>query len=72
MKINYRHPAFLLFAVFFILRVTDHVDWSWWIVTLPLYGGIVLTLLFDWIYWRSLTPDERKLHRLSRMLGGDE
>lgn len=34
--------AFLLFLVFLVLKLTNVVSWSWWIVTLPLWGGAVL------------------------------
>ena len=27
----------ILFVVFLILKLTNTVDWSWWIVTLPLW-----------------------------------
>lgn len=28
--------------VFIILKLVGVIDWSWWWVTLPLWGGIVL------------------------------
>lgn len=30
--------------VFIILKLTGVIDWSWWLVTLPLWGGMVLFL----------------------------
>lgn len=34
----------LLGIAFIILKLTNIIDWSWWWVTLPLWGGIVLIL----------------------------
>lgn len=33
---------FGLFVVFVLLRVTEVVDWSWWWVTAPLWGGFAI------------------------------
>jgi len=35
-----------LFLVFLVLKLTGKIDWSWWWVTAPLWGGFVLFLLF--------------------------
>ena len=40
----------LLGIVFIVLKLTDVIDWSWWLVLLPLYGGVVLFILFAVIY----------------------
>ena len=34
----------LLFIVFLILKLTHVIDWSWWWVTAPLWGGFALVL----------------------------
>ena len=34
----------LLFIVFLVLKLTDTIDWSWWWVTLPLWGPAVVVL----------------------------
>lgn len=34
----------ILFAVFTTLKLTGYIDWSWWWVTAPLWGGIALFL----------------------------
>lgn len=34
----------LLGVVFVVLKLTGVIDWSWWWVTLPFWGGIVLVL----------------------------
>ena len=38
----------LLGVAFIVLKLTNVIDWSWWWVTLPLWGGwaIVLVVLF--------------------------
>lgn len=28
--------------LFIGLKLADVIDWSWWLVTLPLYGGFVV------------------------------
>lgn len=34
----------LLTIVFIVLKLTDVIDWSWWLVLLPAYGPAVLAL----------------------------
>ena len=34
----------LLGIAFIVLRLTHVIDWSWWWVTLPLWGGFAATL----------------------------
>ena len=34
----------LLGVVFVTLKLTGVIDWSWWWVTLPFWGGLVLLL----------------------------
>ncbi len=41
----------VLFVVFLVLKLTDHIDWSWWWVTSPLWisgliGVLVMLLVF--------------------------
>ena len=28
----------ILFLIFLTLKLTEHIDWSWWLVTAPLWG----------------------------------
>jgi len=35
----------VLFIVFLILKLTNVISWSWWIVTLPLWLPIVIFVL---------------------------
>lgn len=32
----------LLFIVFLVLKLTEVIDWSWWWITAPLWGGVAL------------------------------
>jgi hypothetical protein len=45
-KIIYKPVSFTtaLGLTFIILRLTGVIDWSWWWVTLPLWGGYALLL----------------------------
>jgi hypothetical protein len=36
--------ADLLFLLFLALKLTDHIAWSWWWVTAPLWGAPTLIL----------------------------
>lgn len=32
----------LLGLLFIALKLTGYIDWSWWLVLLPIYGGMAL------------------------------
>ena len=34
-----------LFAGFVYLKLAEHVDWSWWIVTVPLWGSVIIAMV---------------------------
>jgi hypothetical protein len=36
----------ILFVVFLILKLTGHIDWSWWWVTSPLWIPIATVITF--------------------------
>lgn len=38
--------AFMLFVVFLVLKLTKTITWSWWLVTLPIWGGLALATIF--------------------------
>ena len=40
----------LLFIVFLVLKLTHVIDWSWWWVTAPLWGGVALALVLFLIF----------------------
>jgi len=35
----------LLGVAFVVLKLTGYINWSWWWVTLPFWGGFVLVLV---------------------------
>jgi hypothetical protein len=35
----------LLFLVFLTLKLTHVIDWSWWFVTMPLWGALAVVLI---------------------------
>lgn len=35
----------LLGIVFIVLKLCGVIDWSWWLVTLPLWGGLVIGIV---------------------------
>ena len=32
--------------LFIALKLTNIIDWSWWLVMLPIYGGAIVALVF--------------------------
>lgn len=66
---------FLLFLVFFVLKVTAVLTWSWWWVTAPLWGPLAvsalaagLALLMEGILYLTETPDQRKFRKARESL----
>lgn len=39
-----------LFIIFLILKLTKVIDWSWWWVTAPLWGGILFQVIIFTVY----------------------
>jgi phosphoglycerol transferase MdoB-like AlkP superfamily enzyme len=35
----------LLFITFLVLKLTNVIDWSWWWVTAPLWGGFAIGVI---------------------------
>lgn len=35
----------LLFLVLLVLKLTNVIDWSWWWITAPLWGGALIVIL---------------------------
>ena len=35
----------LMFLLFLGLKLTGYIDWSWWWVTAPLWGGFMLAMV---------------------------
>jgi uncharacterized membrane protein YjfL (UPF0719 family) len=40
-----------LFLIFLVLKLTKVIEWSWWWVTLPLWGGIAFAVILLLIYY---------------------
>lgn len=41
----------LLTLIFITLKLTDNIDWSWWWVLSPIWGGAVLAIvIFAGVY----------------------
>ena len=40
-----------LFLVFLTLKLTNVINWSWWWVTAPLWGGIALAIVILSVVW---------------------
>ena len=36
----------MMFLIFMTLKLTGFINWSWWLVTAPLWGGFALLGLF--------------------------
>ena len=36
----------VLFLVFLVLKLTDVIDWSWWLITAPLWIPAIIFLVF--------------------------
>lgn len=36
----------VLTLIFITLKLMGYITWSWWLVLLPLYGGVALVLFF--------------------------
>jgi hypothetical protein len=39
----------ILFLIFMTLKLTGYITWSWWYVTLPLWGPLLLALVITGI-----------------------
>jgi hypothetical protein len=37
--------------IFITLKLVGVINWSWWVVTLPLWGGLALILLIALLYF---------------------
>ena len=40
----------LMFLIFMTLKLTGVIDWSWWWVTAPLWGGFAIAILIVLIF----------------------
>lgn len=35
----------VLFLIFLVLKLTGNIDWSWWWVTAPMWGSVLLAVI---------------------------
>ena len=61
------HISYWLFIILLVLKITNTVDWSWWIITLPIwlhFGlmaiGLIIFILFLIFYYILKKINERK------------
>ena len=56
----------LLGIAFIVLKLTGFISWSWWLITLPFWGGFAW-FLFAWIFiYINYYLLERKLRQRNR------
>ena len=61
------HISYWLFIILLLLKITNTVDWSWWIITLPIwlhFGlmaiGLIIFILFLIFYYIFKNINGRK------------
>lgn len=45
----------ILGLIFVTLKLTGYINWSWWLVTLPFWGGIALIIVIAILAMALLT-----------------
>lgn len=48
----------ILTIIFLVLKLTNYIDWPWWLVVLP---SIIYTVIYSSVYfwWESKSPSEK-------------
>ena len=41
----------VLFFIFLVLKLTNQINWSWWWVTVPLWGGYAIVIIYALLFW---------------------
>jgi hypothetical protein len=49
-KVYFGVPVFL-FVLFIVLKLSKVIHWSWWLVTLPVWGSIALAVIAFVVYF---------------------
>lgn len=54
----------LLGLVFVTLKLTGHIDWSWWWVTLPFWGGFIaiVVIMVTIAVASAIKPKRKRKH----------
>ena len=59
----------LLGVVFVVLKLTEVIDWSWWWVTFPFWGGVIIAILVVLVvFLTTLIPSLKKRNKLNKKL----
>lgn len=60
----------MLFVLFVGLKLMGYIAWSWWLVTAPLWGGMILAIVISFcamsIMTKILLPMGKVTHAPSR------
>jgi hypothetical protein len=65
--------TYLLIA-FIIMKVAGIIDWSWWLVFVPVYIGMLfpaalgMFMFAAWVREKMMTPEQLKRHRARKAL----
>lgn len=58
----------LLGIVFVVLKLTEVIDWSWWFVTLPFWGGFALIIVaFVMAFGVAVLVDHQKKKKIAEL-----
>lgn len=53
----------VLFLIFLVLKLTGHIDWSWWWVTAPLWVSFIFFLIFLGLFLVGLGRVRNRINR---------
>ena len=58
--------------MFIGLKLTGYIDWSWWLVTLPFWGGFVIGFLIAFTigFAKAITKKYFRIQPLAHVVGG--
>lgn len=60
---------YALTVLFIGLKLTDHIDWSWWLVLAPIIYMAVMTfigIVIQSIHYVKMSPLQRNLYDIQR------
>jgi len=56
----------LLTLLFIALKLTGHIDWSWWWVLAPLWGSVLLAIIIGFCFFLYIeVPDAMRERRFA-------